>query len=200
MASGLVQVNSIKTLERALKLAGKGETVKLIQTLNMVKDELERTRPKFERLLAMHAQISKYNSDFLRDVSGYGEMSPIDLRGTIEATVRLVKDSLLGQLGKQIRIEFLADQTDSTTKVYCSLLLKQHLYSIFHNAVLAVQERRNEDSGLLGKIDIGITRDLPPTGQEIQLNTSWAVSIRDNGKGVLSLVLALEGTAGWGLD
>lgn len=183
MASDVVQSQVVTDLEQALKLASTSDNAKLVSILNRITENVKRTGPPFKRLLATHSQISNYNADFLSDVSSYSESGPMDLRATVNAAVKLVTDSLLARLGQQVRIEFVADETTPTTRVHCSPLLKQHLYSIFHNAVLAIQERHRKDPGV-GIISIAITKGLPPPSQEVQLNTSWAVSIRDNGIGV----------------
>jgi len=181
--SALVEGVTVKNLENAIELARSGDTTKILPILDRVAEKMKSTSSKFERLYSMHSQISRYNADFLKDISTYAETGPTDLRATVDATLKLVTESLLAQLGQQIELKIVADETEKTTKVYGSPLLKQHLYSIFHNSVLAVQERLREDPRI-GVISISITKDLPPPSQEVQLNTSWAVSIRDNGKGV----------------
>ena len=181
--SALVEATAVKDLGKAIDLARAGNITKLVPMLDQVVEKMKRTGLKFERLSSMHSQISRYNADFLEDISSYAETGPTDIRATVDSALKLVTESLLAQLGQQIRIEFDTDETETTTRVYGSPLLKQHLYSIFHNSVLAIQERLREDPSL-GVISISITKDSPPASQEVQLNTSWAVSIRDNGKGV----------------
>jgi signal transduction histidine kinase len=170
-------------VERALGLASAGEAAKVVPVLEEVVDALKRTRPRLDRLNASYKQLWGYNGAFLRDISSYSVNGPVNLRAIVDASVKLVSDGLLTSMGPQIGIEYTHVQADSTTRVYCSPLLKQHLYSIFDNAVLALDDRLKEDPRV-GTIQISITKDSLPPGQEVALNTSWAVSIKDNGNGV----------------
>lgn len=181
LASDLVQADAMKTVERAMKLESTGNHNKLATTLEEIIKSLEQTRPTLDRLGDIQSQISNYTDDFLGDIASYADTGPTDLRATLDAAVKLANESL--HLGGQLRIELGVDQTLSTTRVVGSPLLKQHLYSIFHNAVLAIQMRLLDDP-TPGVISIGITKESPPESQEVLLNTFWVVSIRDNGKGV----------------
>jgi signal transduction histidine kinase len=183
LTSDIVKTDTLNAAEKARALAAIGETVDLLPLLDQVVDSLKTTDSIFKRLLAVHSQISKYNDDFLDDVSSYAEAGPTDLRATLNATIKLVTDSLLSRVGRLIRIEVIEDKTSGEARVYSSPLLKQHLYNLLHNSVLAIQHRQRGDPRP-GVISIEISKEFPPPSQEVKLNRSWTVRIRDNGVGV----------------
>lgn len=158
----------------------------LVRILERLDQNLQDTNGIFARLSDVESQLSTYTTDFLSDIGSYGESGPTNLVTTIEAALALVRESLLR--GKTIELEFVGKPTDTRPMVFASPLLKQHLYSIFANAVSAIQERQLEDDRP-GLISIAMSEESPPDSQESKLNSAWVISIRDNGKGVDSTQL-----------
>lgn len=181
--AALVTTDTKKALQEANAAAAAGKKQELTSALGKVDEKLQLTASTFARLLGIHSHISEYTKDFAKDIASYAETGAMNLRSLLDTTATLVANSLLAKLGKNIRIEFQKDDTIPTTRVFCSMLLKQHLYSIFHNAILSIQDRLETDPSP-GLISITILKDIPPSSQEVRLNEAWAVRIRDNGKGV----------------
>lgn len=141
------------------------------------------------RIGQIHEEISSYSMDFIEDISGYAVEARLVLRDVMESAIRLADHCLLRGEADQIRIEVVSDTSLPTTHIYCSTLIKQHLYSVFHNAVEATFERMKAD-GRPGRIAVSIAKEEIPEGQERELNKAWVVRIRDNGGGVDEAKLA----------
>jgi signal transduction histidine kinase len=156
------------------------------ETLAVALDEASRTLTQIAsahaRLLKDYTQIHKYTSDFTTDIASYADAGPMSIREVLKSAVELASDSLL-TAGANIQFSFEKDETSPATRVVGSNLLKQHLFSIFNNAILSIEERMLADHAP-GVITISISEDQPPESQEVSLNRSWAVRIRDNGMGV----------------
>jgi signal transduction histidine kinase len=183
LAKAQVTTDTKKALKEANAAAAGGKKQALSLALGKVSERLDLTDATFARLFGIHSQISEYTKVFADDIGSYAATGAMDLRSILDATAALAANSLLAKLGKNIRIEFHKDDTLPTTRVFCSMLLKQHVYSIVHNAILSIQDRLETDPSP-GIISISILQDTPPSSQEVDLNESWVIRIRDNGKGV----------------
>jgi signal transduction histidine kinase len=180
-ASGIILKDSAALVARGKKSAEAGDRAAFLSTLLQLGDSLTSTTETFELLDNIQSQIGKYTEDFLGDMDRYSVDAPLDVRDVVRAAATLVTESLLH--GKPIRFEFGFHDGDPPPIVFASPLLKQHLYSIFHNSVLAIQARI-ESNPEPGVITLDIRDESPPDRQEKQLNSLWALSIRDNGNGV----------------
>lgn len=184
-ASGLIGEDIKMGIQRADTSASAGKKDKLNSVLREVSDKLTQTEAALARLDAIQSQISTYTKDFVNDINSYAKSGPMNLRDILEATVKLAKAAIITKLGKNIRIEFPKNEAAPEPGVFCSTLLKQHVYSILHNAILSIQDRLESDPSP-GIISIEIFEYSPPNSQEVKLNKSWAVRIRDNGCGATS--------------
>jgi signal transduction histidine kinase len=148
--------------------------------------ELERVGTVLSKLLTVEAQIGGFAEDFATDISGFSDSGRFDVRQLIDETVGLVRRSMLKD-EEYIRIEVHgADHADA----FCSLLLKQHLYSLFTNAIYSLQSRPRGPASI-GTIDVTVERHSPSDeSQELDLNKRWAIVVRDNGDGVSDEQLA----------
>ena len=176
--------DSIETVAQAKDRTA--DDVKLNRILQKLDHNLQNARGVFSRLSDVESKLSTYTEDFVNDIGKYGDTGPTDLLATIDGTITLVRESLLR--GKTIEIKTIGKGIKSRPVVFASRLLKQHLYSIFDNAVLAIQKRQLEDDRP-GVISIAISEWSPPKSQERKLNERWVVRIRDNGDGVDSTQL-----------
>jgi signal transduction histidine kinase len=182
MASAVVLQDAVKVMQRARALSEKPNQPKFISSMDELGQTLEETKEIFGLLSDTQSEISTYTEDFVADIDKYAESGPTDLMATLKAAVRLVNESIIQ--GKPIRINFGPDTANEPPIIFASRLLKQHLYSIFHNSVRAIEARRLLDSSRPGIILISVMEESPPSSQEVLLNKSWVVSIRDNGQGV----------------
>jgi signal transduction histidine kinase len=153
--------------------------------IQAVIDELKDTQSD---VLKIHTKIDNYSRGFLEDLSGYAVETQLVLRDVVEAGIRLAYNCLITDEAKavsasSIKLAVEKDDSDESTHIYCSTLIKQHLYTIFDNAVEATVTRMKAD-GRPGRIAVTITEKEIPAGQERDLNKGWIVRIRDNGVGV----------------
>jgi signal transduction histidine kinase len=139
---------------------------------------LSRLTRSLVRLDATRKQIDDYTQDFLREMSGFGDVGWFNLRELVDATVRLAKHSVL-EPDEPIRIDVSGNEH---APAFCGPLLKQHLYSLFTNAIYSLRESGAEAPG---SIRVSIAPDVPTDdAQEQALNERWAIAVRDNGPGV----------------
>jgi signal transduction histidine kinase len=180
-ASDVVLKDAMQIVERVQTAIGAGSQSKLISNIDKLVKTLDGTKELFALLRDTQAEISTYTNDFVADIANYAESGPANLLAILQAAVQLVNESIIH--GKPIRIEFAPIESDGPPTVFASRLLKQHLYSIFHNAVRAIEARCLLDP-ISGLISISVREESPPASQEVLLNKTWVVSIRDNGQGV----------------
>ncbi len=180
----------------ALAEAVSGEIVGASHTrvgLRQLVKELKRLIKKMhtlqQRLFSERQETAQFSADFTNDISGYADEGQLVLREIVNSAIQLANNCLLGGKARNIRIKILRDHSENSTRIYCSTLVKQHLYSIFHNAVDAINERMNRDRRP-GQIIVRISPVEIPAGQEDKLNRAWLVKIRDNGPGVTREQLA----------
>jgi signal transduction histidine kinase len=176
------------------------------QSIDHIIETLKKTQV---RILKDHEEISQYSLGFVDDISGYAIEERLVLRKVMDSAIHLAYHCLLPGDASQIKIGVVSDTSLATTHIYCSTLIKQHLYSVFHNAVEATVERMKFD-GRPGRIEVSIEQAEIREGQEKRLNEGWIVRIRDNGAGVDEAQLAelnkfepgncfKEGGSGYGL-
>ncbi|HEY0313813.1 MAG TPA: sensor histidine kinase [Allosphingosinicella sp.] len=135
------------------------------------------------QVLAVHETIASYSRGFIDDISGYAVETQLALRTVVESAVHLAYNCLLAGDAKYITIDIVASEEADSANIYCSTLIKQHLYTVFDNAVEATVARMKED-GRPGRITVTLSEEVIPKGQEQELNEGWIVRIRDNGHGV----------------
>lgn len=146
-------------------------------------ETIQSLRETQSEVLTVHQEIARYSYAFIDDVSGYAVEEKLVLRDVVRTAIHLAYNCLLAGDAQRIKIEIASDSSLETTYIYCSTLIKQHLYSIFHNAVEATVARMKID-GEPGRIAVSINEEQIPKGQEQDLNKAWIVRIRDNGLGV----------------
>jgi signal transduction histidine kinase len=183
LASTLITEHIRPDLRHLETAAATGKLKEIGSALDATRDKLTRAEATLTRLSAIHSQISTLTRSFVNDINSYARPGQLDLRTLVESAVGLANSALIAKASKNIRIEFLKDSTAPRPTVFCSTLLKQHLYSILHNSVLSILDRLHSDPSP-GVITIGISKHTPPASQEVTLNESWAVRIKDNGSGV----------------
>lgn len=172
--------------EKATKTLSSGVTSptapvkRAIESLRVTGESLRRVH---KRLLADHEQLSSYSDDFAAEIDSYAVQRPMVIRSVIDNAMQLANNALLANNTRKIRFKVTRDQSGSTTLINCSTLIKQHLYSVFHNCVDSIVHRMEHDDRP-GEVTLKITSESPPAKQERQLNRSWVVRIRDNGIGV----------------
>ncbi len=151
-------------------------------------DTLDEVLEALKRLPAIDQQISEWTRDFAADIGSYGATGPIVLADLVHSVVKLVRNGLLAKTDYRISIN---DDTEEQRNaiVLCSNLLKQHLYSIVHNSVLSIEQRMAYDPSP-GAVSIRLEEISRPAEQEVILNSSWALHIKDNGPGVDSKQLS----------
>jgi signal transduction histidine kinase len=152
-------------------------------------ETIQSLRETQSEVLTVHQEIARYSKAFIDDVSGYAVEEKLVLRDIVQSAIHLAYNCLLSGEAKRIKIEVSSDTSLDNTYIYCSTLIKQHLYSIFHNAVEATVARMKAD-GRPGRIAVSIAEEEIPKGQERDLNRAWIVRIRDNGLGVSEEQLA----------
>ena len=135
------------------------------------------------RLESVDKGQQQYATDFINDIALYAEEGFAVLREMVDSSIRLAQYSLLDGTKRRSSIRVTADTSSKNTNVFCSTLVKQHLYSVFHNAVDAIEASLNL-GGPSGQINVSIAPEAIPAGRERNLNKAWTVRIRDNGRGV----------------
>lgn len=135
------------------------------------------------RLSYQRNKIAHYSEDFIDGISGYANLGRMVLRELVDSAIQLADNSLLKERARYIRIRVTKDASGRDTEIFCSTLMKQHFYSIFHNAVDAIKARMLADERP-GRITVRIVEEEIPEDQEERLNKTWIVFIRDNGGGV----------------
>jgi signal transduction histidine kinase len=183
LATDLLNKDVKAELHHAESAATEKKEQELKSAFTSLDAKVDKTEGALKRLLAIHAQISTYTRDFVRDINSYAKSGRLDLRELVQSAIDLANSGLIAKSGRNIRIEFEKKDLKKAPIVFCSTLLKQHLYSILHNSILSIENRysRNPSPGLL-RVDI--YKFTPPAAQEVKLNESWALRIWDNGSGV----------------
>ena len=176
------QLANAKRVVSALKESPEG-TSEAVRAITRLEALLEGMHDNHAELLKAHQETFQFVDDFLNDIASYADETQKVLRDLVDAAIRLANDSLLSNPDTSIRIKLTQDKSPPNTRVFCSTLVKQHLYSIFHNAVDAIYARMKNDKRP-GRISVSITEDKVPEDQETRLNRAWRVRIRDNGTGV----------------
>lgn len=154
-----------------------------------IESALEDLHVTQSRMLVVHEKIARYSRGFMDDISGYAVETQLVLRDALNSAIDLAYNCLIADEAKSVKIEVICDTSSTSTYIYCSTLIKQHLYTIFDNAVEATVARMKTD-GRPGRITVTISEEKIPEGQEQQLNKGWVVRIRDNGQGVTADQLA----------
>jgi len=183
-----------KQIDRAqsattLIVGARGSASKLRGLTKELSQQFKKMRASQGRIFASRNETARFSGDFVDDIAGYADEGQLVLREIVDAAIQLVDNCLLGGKARHTRISVTRDVSSTTTRIYCSTLIKQHLYSIFHNAVDAINERMKTDD-TPGQITVRISQEDIPEGQEQRLNKAWVVRIRDNGAGVSKEQLA----------
>jgi signal transduction histidine kinase len=145
-------------------------------------EQLELMDDALDRLLDEQDQVAVFTRAFAADISGFGDSGNYDLAALVEQTVRLAEQSHLARGTHKARIEF-ADSQEAPA--YCSPLIKQHLFSLFTNAIYSIDEAREDDPSREGHIVVTLAEaPVPEDSKEIELNRMWLLKVRDNGVGV----------------
>lgn len=128
-----------------------------------------------------YRQVYEFTNDFGTEISGFGDTGRFDLRQLIDETVSLAQRSYLVKAEKKIAI--VVDGTNPAF-AFCSRLFKQHFFSLLTNAIHSLQE--SSAKGPEGRrIEVTIEPHVDADdSQEVELNQSWLVRVRDNGDGV----------------
>ena len=132
--------------------------------------------PIYESLFSIEQRIG----EFSREIDEYLIYGKYSIRQLVADAILKIK----GRLDKQkkgIRLE-LADGDDF--EVYCSALLRMHLFNIIDNAIFWVERRIDQEPGHQGKVSIAVNPGpMPDEDQERDLNLTCEISIEDNGLG-----------------
>lgn len=167
----------IQNSESEPVIAGKWDDT--AKRLAVMEQQLERVDEVLARLLVVEKQIGGFAEDFAKDISGFSETGRFDVRQLIEDTVTLARRSMLKN-EENIKIEVHGEER---ADAFCSLLLKQHMYSLLTNAIYSLQSQSRGPAP--GIINMTLERESPPDeSQEQDLNKRWVIRIRDNGGGV----------------
>src|SRR6185369_14307846 len=142
---------------------------------------LSETKSALRRFDKSHSQIRRYIETFTNDIKGIGQQGRRNLLGLLKEVKQFTLKGLLQEETESIAIRIKCPRQ---VYVFCSPLIKQHIYCLLHNAILSIQERMKENPKN-GVIDLSVSKDLPANKlQERELNARWIVRIRDNGIGV----------------
>jgi signal transduction histidine kinase len=138
-------------------------------------------------LQSVHDQIREFTQEFGKEISGFGVTGRFDLWQLLEDTVSLAERSLLTTTEAPVEVVMTGSKPVPT---FCSLLFKQHFFSVLTNAIYSLQEKAKWDSGP-HKIEITVEQhEEGEEDQEVELNRRWLVRVRDNGVGVSPTLLA----------
>ncbi len=151
-------------------------------TTKKIEEALTEISSAHERLREDYSQIRKYTDDFADDIKGYGDAGLMPLEKILRSAIDLATGSLLTKV-RNITVKFEDEGKRPDTVAYCSNLLKQHLFSIFNNAVASIKAQLATD-GAPGEILVSISEEKPDKTQEVSLNQFWVIKVRDNGVGV----------------
>ena len=169
----------VSSIRRAFE---KGNTDAFGQSMHEVEKTIHSATKALSRLLLVGNQITTFAEEFAHGISGFGDFGRIDIVRILHETVALVSNSLLAKSDADIRIHIKGEKK---ADVFCSPLIKQHLFCLLHNAILSIQERLSQTSEPPGVVNIDVSLDSPKEStKEVQLNKMWLVKIHDNGRGV----------------